>query len=183
MEKLLRSYRERFLALPDTLRLLAVVALIGIGSLYALGLVSLIAAPRLRQVPAAYAVALVDDTPTPHPAQATPGTPDPTDTPPPSATATPTPSPTPAATLTPTVTATLEPTPPQERLRPIHVGGGPNAEGTRTATAQPPPSAPTKASRSAATSPTPKRSATKAARPARTKPTARPTGTPTPRRR
>src|SRR5438093_6594315 len=161
MEKLLRSYRERFLALPDTLRLLAVVALIGIGSLYALGLVSLIAAPRLRQVPAAYAVALVDDTPTPHPAQATPGTPDPTDTPPPSATATPTPSPTPAATLTPTVTATLEPTPPQERLRPIHVGGGPNAEGTRTA-AQPPPSSPTKASGSAATSPTPKSSATKA---------------------
>src|SRR4030095_8927267 len=59
MEDLLRDYYRRFSRLPETVRLLVLVSFLGVWCLYMLGLISLIAAPRLRQAPVAYAEAIV----------------------------------------------------------------------------------------------------------------------------
>src|SRR3954447_22564921 len=102
MEDLLRDYYRRFRALPETVRLLVIVTCLGIWCLYMLGLITLIAAPRLRQAPVAYAEAIVVTatfTPT-EPATATPTS---TSTP----TISPTSTPVPARTRTATATATL----------------------------------------------------------------------------
>src|SRR4051794_23245289 len=109
MEDLLRAYYRRFMALPETVRLLVVVTCLGIWCLYMLGLITLIAAPRLRQAPIAYAEAIVV-TATFTPTELATATPTPTSTP----TVSPTGTPAPARTLTVTATGTLEATPTQE---------------------------------------------------------------------
>ena len=73
MEDLLRAYYRRFRALPETVRLLLIVTCMGVWCLYILGLLSLVAAPRLRQAPIAYAEQIVVTatfTPTEVPTQA-----------------------------------------------------------------------------------------------------------------
>ncbi|TAK25928.1 MAG: hypothetical protein EPO26_00835 [Chloroflexota bacterium] len=118
MSGLFRHYSDRFLRLPDTTRLLLVVCALGISSLYVLGIVSVIVAPRLRQAPVAYAASLATPTPT--------DTPEPTETPTPTPTATATLAPTRTPTTVPlsTATPTLEATPTQPRSGPVYVPGG-----------------------------------------------------------
>ena len=74
MEELLRDYYRRFRALPETVRLLLIVTCLGVWCLYMLGLISLIAAPRLRQAPVAYAEQIVVP-PTSTPTELPTGTP------------------------------------------------------------------------------------------------------------
>src|SRR5215208_1023073 len=111
MEDLLRDYYRRFRALPETVRLLVLVTCLGVWCLYMLGLISLIAAPRLRQAPVAYAEAVVVTatfTPAEVASQAVSGPGTPTETPPASPTATSTDTAVPSKTATSTPTATLE---------------------------------------------------------------------------
>src|SRR5438067_5102942 len=115
MEDLLRDYYRRFRTLPETVRLLVIVTCLGVWCLYMLGLISLIAAPRLRQAPIAYAEAVVVTatfTPTEIPSHAPSALGTPTEAPPLSPTATRTSTET-AGPLR-TATATLEATPTQE---------------------------------------------------------------------
>jgi len=107
VDELLRDLYRRFRDLPETLRLLLIVSALGVWCLYLLGLISLIAAPRLRQAPVAYAETIVVTatlTPTEVALTATP-----TLTP----TVTMSLTVTPPATNSPTITATIEPTPTQ----------------------------------------------------------------------
>src|SRR3989442_2278385 len=99
MEELLRDYYRRFKALPETVRLLVIVTCMGVWCLYVLGLISLIAVPRLRQAPVAYAEAVVV-TATFTPSETPTETPLPTATP--TSTVAETPAPRGTATSTPT---------------------------------------------------------------------------------
>ena len=131
----LKYYYERFKELPDTARLLAVVTTLGLCSLYVLGLVSLIAGPRLRQAPVAYAEAVIYVTSTP---TSTP-TPETTDTPTPEPTDTPAPTATPTEVVQRVLVAapgapTVEATPTQRSYQPIPAPTEPRAEPTATST-------------------------------------------------
>ncbi|HZQ99241.1 MAG TPA: hypothetical protein VFC93_10540 [Chloroflexota bacterium] len=122
MSEIVRDLYERFKALNETLRLLLAVSALGICSLYVLGIVSLIAGPRLRQAPVVYAEAIVvtatpTETPTPEPTT----TPIPTDTP--------TATPTVALTIVPAPEVpTVEATPTQRSVQPIAAPTEPKAE-------------------------------------------------------
>lgn len=131
MSESLRYYSERFRALPETARLLAMVVALGLCSLYVLGLVSLIAGPRLRQAPVAYAeVVYVTSTPTDTP------TPLPTDTPRPTDTPAPTAGPAPIAArllmVEPPDAPTVEATPTQRSAQPSPTATVPRVEATPT---------------------------------------------------
>ncbi|HEY3110470.1 MAG TPA: hypothetical protein VGL23_17045, partial [Chloroflexota bacterium] len=146
MEDLLRDYYRRFRALPETVRLLAIVTCLGLWCLYMLGLISLLAAPRLRQAPVAYAEAVgvtATFTPTEIPlagaVQVLSGPGALSETPLPSATPTNTETPAPRRSSTATPTATLEATPTQE-IPPTYtptVSPSPTRKPTATPTSRP----------------------------------------------